>query len=253
MGTTQLVKPEESLQELQQRLGELKAKAEMSVVDQKTFISSAAVKLDLEAYIRAVNDHFEPELAPAEETVKRVKLAIAGLVTQPKQWLADLVARRKAYAEEERRAAEREQQRIRAEAEAKARQKAEEERREADRIAKEQREAREKELEAQRKAGEINKREQERMAKQAREDEEKARQLAAKQAEETAKAVPEVKVKPSLPTVAGTRNVRAWRYRVTNLDLVPDEFWVLDEQKLAAHVRREKSNTAIPGIEVYSE
>lgn len=250
---TQLVRAEEGLQQLQERLGELKAKAEIQVVDQATFISAAAVKLDIEAYIRAVNDHFEPELAPAEETVKRVKVAIAGLVTQPKQWLADLVSRRKAFAEAERQAAEREQQRIRAENEAKARQKAEEERREAERTAKEQRAAREKELEAQRKAGEINKREQDRLAKQAREDEEKALQLAARQAEETAKNVPQITVKPNLPAVAGTRNVRTWRYRVVNAALVPREFWMLDEQKIAAHVRHEKDKTSIPGVEVYSE
>lgn len=253
MGTPEIVpSSQQALKQLNERLAQLKAASEVEVVDQATFISSATTKLDLESFIKSVEDHFEPDLAPAEERVKRIKLQMSPFL-QAKQWLVGLNNRRKEWASREREATAREQQRIQAEANAKARQKADEERREADRIAREQREAREKELEAQRKAGEIGKREEARLTKQAAEDEAKAKALAAKQAEETAAKVPIVKVEPNIPKVPGTRNVTNWRYRILDVNAIPEEYWMLNEQKLREEVRREKEKTNIPGIEVYPE
>ena len=253
MGTIErLPGNEQAIKQLNERLAQLKAASEIEVVDQTTFISSAQTKLDLESFIKAVEDHFEPELAPAEEKVKRVKLQMA-VFLQAKQWLVGLNNRRKEWAIEERAASKRDQERRQREYEAAQRQKADEERREADRIAAEQRKAREAELEAQRKAGEIGKREEARLTKLAAEDEAKAKALAAKQAEETAAKVPIVKVEPNIPKVPGTRNTINWRYRILDVNAIPEEYWMLNEQKLREEVKREKEKTNIPGIEAYPE
>lgn len=253
MGTIErLPSNEQALKQLNERLAQLKAASEIAVVDQTTFISSAQTKLDLESFIEAVEDHFEPELAPAEEKVKRVKLAMAPFL-QAKQWLTGLNNRRKEWAIEERAAAKRDEERKQREYEAAQRQKADEERRAAEKLAAHQRKAREAELEAQRKAGEIGKREEARQAKIAAEEEAKAKELAAKQAAETAAKVPVVKVEPNIPKVPGTRNTINWRYRILDVNAIPEEYWMLNEQKLKEEVRRDKERTNIPGIEAYPE
>ena len=253
MGTIErLPSNEQVLKQLNERLAQLKAASEIAVIDQTTFISSAQTKLDLESFIKAVEDHFEPELAPAEEKVKRVKLQMA-VFLQAKQWLTGLNNRRKEWAAEERAAAAREQERIRQEEIAANRRKADEERKEAERIAAEQRKAREAELEAQRKAGEIGKREETRQAKIAAENEAEAKKLAAKQAEETAAKAPTIKVEPNIPKVPGTRNTINWRYRILDVNAIPEEYWMLNEQKIKEEVRRDKEKTNIPGIEAYPE
>ena len=172
---------------------------------------------------------------------------------QAKQWLVGLNNRRKEWATREREATERDRARVQAENDAAVRRKAEEERREADRLAREQRAAREKELEAQRKAGEIGKREEARLARLAADDEAKAKSLAAEQAKKTIENAPVLKVAPNIPTVPGTRNTINWRYRIKELNLIPEEYWMLNDQKLREDVRRDKERTNIPGIEAYPE
>lgn len=60
-----------------------------------------------------------------------------------------------------------------------------------------------------------------------------------------------VKVAASVKTqtVLQTR----WKARVVNPSLVPDEYWVLDEQKIGAVARATKGLIKIPGVEIFSE
>ena len=193
MGTIErLPGNEQAIKQLNERLAQLKVASEIEVVDQTTFISSAATKLDFENYIRAVEDHFEPELAPAEETVKRVKLQISMFVTPVKQWLVALNNRRREWAADERKAAQDEQDKIN----------------------------------------------------------EKARQEARAA---HGKTPAPVTVKPNVPAVPGTRNTINWRYRILDVNAIPEEYWMLNEQKLREEVKREKEKTNIPGIEAYPE
>jgi hypothetical protein len=179
------------------------------------------------------------------------------LIQPAKQWLVALVNRQREWSAEEKRKAALEKQRERERINAAARAKADAERREAERLAKEQREAREKELEAARKAGEIGKREEARLARQAAEDEAKAKALAAKQAEETVAKAPTVTVQPNIPKVAGVKNQTYWKFRIVDATLVPRMYCIPDESAIGRTVRtvkdKAKAEALIPGIEVYSE
>jgi hypothetical protein len=142
--------------------------------------------------------------------------------------------------------------------------KAKEEREERERVAAEERKRKEKEIEEARKAGDLKKRDADRLAKEAREEEERKRQQAAKEAQETAAAVPQVEVKASIPTLQGTMSRRNWKFRIVDANKVPRAYLVVDESAVGQEVRRiENKESAeahkarvealIPGIEVYSE
>ncbi len=64
---------------------------------------------------------------------------------------------------------------------------------------------------------------------------------------ETALAV----VQPTMASGVSTRTV--WKWRITNENLIPREFWVIDSAKVQAHVNANKGNSAIPGVEAYPE
>lgn len=257
---SEIIKSSAALNALQKKLEILKDKSELAVVDQQTSIQAAQVRIDFESYIRSVEDFFEPELAPAEETVKRVKLQMSTLLTPVRGWLAALKGRVQTYNAEEKRRTEIEREREQEKLRAAAREKAATEQREADRLAREQREAREKELEAQRKAGEIGKREEARLAKVAAEEEAKQRALAAEQAKKTAADVPVIDVKPNIPTGAGLyKNQTYYSAEITNFsaffaayDTATGErrtflrqFLDVNQQEVGKYARKEKNNKKV--------
>jgi hypothetical protein len=55
------------------------------------------------------------------------------------------------------------------------------------------------------------------------------------------------------PKVDGVSTPRRWKYRITNMDLIPDVWWSLDEKRLGEYVRSVGDQASIPGIEVYEE
>ena len=94
------------------------------------------------------------------------------------------------------------------------------------------------------------------LAEQAAQDAQDAAQEARANAEEAIRntmrvEVPEVFIPKS--TAAGSRVNRPWCYRIVNEALIPDEFWMLDEKKIAAHVKQYKEDGAVPGIEVFQD
>jgi hypothetical protein len=52
-------------------------------------------------------------------------------------------------------------------------------------------------------------------------------------------------------TPEGLREQSSWSFRVVDLSLVPNEYWVLNEGLVAVTVRKFKGDTQIPGIEVF--
>lgn len=70
---------------------------------------------------------------------------------------------------------------------------------------------------------------------------------------ETVVAAPVVTVPVQAVDQAGLSFRDAWKFRVINLAEVPEEFKMLDEQKVGQVVRAMKGLTHIPGIEAYSE
>lgn len=56
---------------------------------------------------------------------------------------------------------------------------------------------------------------------------------------------------PEMPKGVSTRTV--WKWRITNVDIIPREFWVIDAAKVQTHVNAHKGQSAIPGVEAYCE
>ncbi len=58
-------------------------------------------------------------------------------------------------------------------------------------------------------------------------------------------------VQPTMPSGVSTRTI--WKFRYTNVELIPRKYWVVDSAALQAEVNANKGNTAIPGIEAYPD
>lgn len=64
---------------------------------------------------------------------------------------------------------------------------------------------------------------------------------------------PVVPVAPTAPKVEGVSYRSTWKHQVVNAALVPREYLVIDEQKIAAVVRATKGTLQIPGVRIYEE
>jgi len=132
----------------------------------------------------------------------------------------------------------------------------EERRKQAEAQAEADRKAREKEIAKQVKTGEVGKREAQQLRKQADAD-----------AKEHLFNMPQVKVKPSVPTVSGVRMTTNWKFTVTDPDALMDAFRegrmelrpfiepneVQIGQMVRAAKDKEKAEAKCPGITVWSE
>jgi len=176
----------------------------------------------------------------------------------PFSQLKEMVSRpMEAYAAEERRKAQQEQDRINEERRREQARIAEAERKAAEERAAAERKQREKEIEAARKSGELKKKEAEALAKQAREQEERDREAAKLEAAKTAASAAPVTVKASIPTVAGIKRRVNYKFRIVDANKIPRVFLMPDEVRIGAMVRANKDKTRseaeCPGIECYEE
>jgi len=80
------------------------------------------------------------------------------------------------------------------------------------------------------------------------EEKRKANEMAARIALETGSSAVIV-----LPKTEGVSTTTLWRWRLTDVDLLPREYMVPDEKLINRIVRERKDSTHIPGLEVYSE
>jgi len=55
------------------------------------------------------------------------------------------------------------------------------------------------------------------------------------------------------PKVTGVSGRQTWKWRAVDPALIPDKYWILNEQLINAEVRALKSQTRIPGIEAFAE
>ena len=235
--------------------------AELSRLAASIVVKDASTCLEAKTAQRQIRDELKLRHAVLDPFVSNAKSAWDQAKDERSKWidpldkLDDLLAQKvKGYEREEREAATREQDRINKENARIAQEKADQERRDREAAATHQREARVKEIKALLKAGEIGKREAAKLLKEAGAFEEAAKAAAAADAEAAKSAPPPaVTVKPNIPTVAGVPSRVNWRYRIINENLVPDEYWMLNEQKIGADVRRDKEKTSIPGVEAYPD
>ncbi len=128
----------------------------------------------------------------------------------------------------------------------------EERRKAAEAQAEVDRKAREKEIAKQVKVGEVGKREANQLRKEA--------DIEAQAAKAN---VPEVRVKASVPTVAGIQIRANWKFEIVNATLIPRPFLIADEVAIGQQVRKvvdqempethkKRVEALIPGIRVYS-
>lgn len=165
-------------------------------------------------------------------------------------------ARASSWREQERKAAEAEQERVNADRRRVAAEEAEKQRKvdeaEAERVRKE----RQKEIEQAQKSGEVKTREANRLKKEVEAQAELDKKKARKDAEAAAQ-VKDVKVKPLIPKMAGIVGRTNWKFRVVDEGFIPRQYLKRDDVAIGAMVRATKNKDmaelTCPGIEVWSE
>jgi len=91
---------------------------------------------------------------------------------------------------------------------------------------------------------------EERLAAEASQRERTAR---AESLEARALATTTAPLAPATPKVAGISSRETWKYEITNRQLIPEEYWQVDEKAIGAVVKALKGQTRIPGVRVYAE
>lgn len=222
------------------------------VKNAETCLAAKTLMRDIRLAMKMRHAVLDPFVALAKDAYDKAKEERAKFI-DPLQTMDDsLGIQVKDFERREREAAAREEARINEERRRVAAIEAERVRKESEAAAKLERERQEKLIADLRKEGELNKREAEKAKKEAAEREARAKAAAAEQAKADA-VVEDVKVQPNIQTVAGVPSRVNWRFRVTDRRLVPERFWIIDEQAIGAEVRRLKDKTQIEGIEVFAE
>jgi len=60
-------------------------------------------------------------------------------------------------------------------------------------------------------------------------------------------------MRSAVPQVQGISTRKTWKWEIIDPDLIPREYFILDEKAIGAIVRTRKDQTRIPGIRAYSE
>jgi colicin import membrane protein len=239
---------------LETKQAELKRMADSIIVrDGETCLAAKTAQRDIRLEIKMVHAVLDPFVAQAKDSYDKAKQEREKYLSPLETMDAALAQKVKDFERVERERAAAEERRINEERRKKAEEEAAAQRKRDEEAAAERRREEQRQIEEARKAGDLRKREADRMKKEADERERQAREQAQRDAEASKAAVQDVKVQAAIPTVAGVPSRVNWRYRVVNANLVPDEYWVLNEQKIGADVRRDKEKTNIPGIEAYPD
>jgi len=228
----------------------------IQVKDSASYELACQIALDARKEIKAIGFALDPGIGSAREHLETLRNRKNAFVNKVKP-IVDLASgKAAAWREQERLAAEVEQEKLNADRRRVAAAEAERARIAAEKEAARQEQEKKKEIERARKAGEFGKRDANRLAKEAAAQAEIDRQ-AARAAEETARVVKEVKVKPSIPKMAGIKGRTDWKFRIVDASSVPRQWLKPDELKIGSFVRsvknKKQAEFSIPGIEVWSE
>ncbi len=192
----------------------------------------------IQVVLKKIDDKFDPSIDAAKRAVEQSKAL--------KAELADVACRYKGIVKRKLTDALNEEAEIRAKQEAEERERKRKEKEEQERIAADKKRKDDEALEAAAAA--------ERAGLTS-----EAQQIFEKVVSEPVQVPVVVQApQPSIPArtiLRGSAVVTRWKYRVVNPELVPDEFWILDDQKLGAYTRTRKEAAVgtIPGVEFYSE
>lgn len=228
----------------------------IQVKDPESYEVACQIALDGRKEIKAIGFALDHAIGSAREHLETLRNRKNVFVNKVKPIVELAAGKAAAWREQERLAAEAEQKRLNEERQRQAREDAERGRIAAERDAEVQRKQREKEIEQTRKAGEFGKRDANRLAKEAREQAERDKEQARKDAEAAAQ-VKEVKVKPSIPKMAGIKGRTNWGFEFVDRDLIPREYLMPNLVAIGAMVRatkdKQKAEAQCPGIEVWSK
>ena len=250
--STAITKPD--TKQFETRLARLKADADSLVVrDAESCLRAKTSQRDTRNEMKAIHLVLDPFVNSAKLHLQEARDELAKYIG-PCEAIDNALAQKvKDYERLERERAAAEERRINEERRKKAEEEAAAQRKLDEAAAAERRKAEQKAIEEARKAGDLNKREAERAKKEAEAREKAAREQAARDAEAAKASVQDVKVQAAIPSVAGVPSRVNWRYRIIDESLIPDEYWMLNEQKIGADVRRDKEKTKIPGIEAFPD
>ena len=230
--------------------------SEIAVVNQEDYTVALRFVKSLRAYKKDVGFKLDPGIHSAKEHLSFLREEKAKHIRPIDEIDKAVSAKASGWREQERRAAEEEQERVNAERRRVAAEEAEMQRRADEAEAERVRKQRQKEIDQAQKSGEVKKREATRMKKEADEQAKRDKEKAEEDAQAAAK-VKEVKVKPSIPKMAGIVGRTNWRFRVVDESAVPQKYLKSDDVLIGAMVRatkdKEKAEAECPGIEVYSE
>lgn len=236
----------------------LRSEAEaIAVINQDDYTKALLFVKGLRAYKKDVGFKLDPGIHSAKEHYDFLREEKAKHI-RPIQEIDEAVsARASAWREEERRAAEVEQEKLNADRRRVAAEEAETARIAAEKEAVRQEQERKKEIERARKAGEFGKRDANRLAKEATAQADRDTKAAQDAQDAAAAQVKQVKVKPSIPKMAGIKGRTNWKHRIVDERLIPRSYMTVDGVKIGGMVRAKKNKRAAeeecPGIEVWSE
>jgi hypothetical protein len=255
----EIVKPNEALERLNARFGELKARAEgHKITDQASYIQAGNLKVDIKSYLEAVENHFSPIITPLKEALDRAKNDKKTLAGPGEMLLDSIVSRMKFFAEQERIKTEQEQRRINEENQRKQREESAKERAVHESTVKSQFDTRRNVIRGMLRRKEISKSTADALLRDADAREKDVLDLIAKEADEKAnQPAPEIKVLPNIPAVAGTSARRNWKFRIVDPSKIPARYLMPDEISIGQMVRntkdKKKAEAECAGIEVWSE
>lgn len=257
MGTSPNVVHQQEIAIITDRVAILRREAEaIVVITQEDYTGSLAFVKRLRAYKKDVGFKLNPGIHSAKEHYDFLREERDKHIRPIDEIDKAVSAKASGWREQERKAAEAEQERVNADRRRVAAEQAEKQRKadeaEAERIRKKQ----QKEIEAAKKSGEIGAREAKRLEKDAAAQAERDKEQARKEAE-TAAQVKDVKVKPSIPKMAGIKGRTNWKFRVVDPKRIPRKFLMPDDVVIGGMVRnrkdKERAEAECPGIEVWSE
>lgn len=244
-------------QEISNRIAVWRSQAEELVVtNSEDYAATLGFLKELRTYKKAVGFEKDPGIDSAKQHLDFLREDKAKHI-RPLDAIDKVAAQKAAdWKENERLAAAAEERRVNEQRRRDAAENAAADRRAAEAAAEAERKRRQKVIDDARKSGEVGKREANKLAKEVAERAERDKK-AAREAEEAAANVKDVKVKADIPTVAGTMGRTNWKFRVVNPDLVPRAYLHPNEVAIGGMVRntkdKRKAEAKCPGIEVWSK
>ena len=246
------------LKPIENKLAILSKRAEaIEVTDQESYALACSIVLEGRNEVKAIGFVLDPGIQSAKEHLEKLRNDKAAFVNRVTPIVQVAEQKAEAWKAEERRKAKQEEDRINEQRRIEAQRKADEERREEEKKAEDARKWAEKELAKKVKSGDVSKAGAKKLLSDLARIEAEKKEMAAKQAQQTAANVQPVTVKPSVPVVSGIKSRVNWKFKVTNADQVRGEFLMPDEVAIGTAVRRIKNKVeaqaTIGGIEVWSE